>query len=142
MRERVLGIAATAAVWGSMVLIVVFNHQFEARGIVRWAGLALIAGGATLLVLGGLGLGGAVSGSFIPKALVTTGVYKRIRHPMYLGGALSLAGLGVYVGSAIGICATVVLAWPGYWFSAAAEDVRLREKYGARYEAYRKRTWM
>jgi protein-S-isoprenylcysteine O-methyltransferase Ste14 len=142
MRERVLGIAATTLVWGSTVLIVVFNHQFDAGAIVRGAGLVLVAGGAALLILAGLELGGAISGSFAPKALVTTGVYGRIRHPMYLGGALSLAGLGLYLESATGICATVVLAWPGYWLSAAVEDRKLREKYGASYEAYRKRTWM
>jgi protein-S-isoprenylcysteine O-methyltransferase Ste14 len=142
MHERVLGIVATAAVWGSMVLIVVFNHQFDAGAIARGAGLVLVGGGATLLVLAGLGLGGAISGSFAPKALVTTGVYGRVKHPMYLGGALSLAGLGLYLESAVGICATVVLAWPGYWLSAAVEDRRLRERYGARYDAYRKRTWM
>jgi protein-S-isoprenylcysteine O-methyltransferase Ste14 len=142
VRDRLLGIVATAAVWGTMVLIVVFNHQCDPGAVVRGAGLALVAGGAALLVLAGLGLGGAISGSFSPNALVTTGVYGRIRHPMYLGGALSLAGLSLYLESAIGICATVVLAWPSYWLSAAEEDRRLREKYGASYEAYRKRTWM
>jgi hypothetical protein len=57
-------------------------------------------------------------------------------------GALALAGLGLYVESAIGICATLVLAWPSYWLSAAEEDRRLREKYGATYETYRDQTWM
>jgi protein-S-isoprenylcysteine O-methyltransferase Ste14 len=125
-----------------MVVIVVFNHQFNAGGGVRAAGLALVAGGAALLVSGGLGLGQAISGSFSPKALITTGVYGKIRHPMYLGGALALVGLGMYVESAVGVCATVVLAWPSYWLSAAEEERRLRDKYGSTYEEYRKRTWM
>jgi protein-S-isoprenylcysteine O-methyltransferase Ste14 len=125
-----------------MVLTVGFNHQFDAGGIVRGTGLVLVAGGAALLVLGGIGLGGAISGSFSPMALVTTGIYSRVRHPMYLGGALSLAGLGLYIESATGVCATVVLAWPSYWWAAAEEERRLREKFGGTYAAYHKRTWM
>jgi protein-S-isoprenylcysteine O-methyltransferase Ste14 len=79
----------------------------------------------------------AISGSFSPKALITTGIYSRVRHPTYLGGALSLAGLGLYIGSATGICATLVLAWPRYWWSAAEEERRLRQKFGPSYAACR-----
>jgi protein-S-isoprenylcysteine O-methyltransferase Ste14 len=125
-----------------MVLTVVFNHQFDAGGIVSGVGLALVTGGAALLVLGGVALGDAISGSFSPKVLITTGIYSRVRHPMYLGGALSLAGLGLYIGSAIGLCAALALAWPSYWWSAAEEDRRLREKFGPSYAAYRSRTWL
>ena len=142
MHDRMLGILTTAGVWGSIVLIVAFNHQFHVGAALRWAGLAMAAGGAALLVWAGLSLGGAIAGSFTPKALVTTGAYRRFGHPMYLGGALCLAGLGLFVESAIGLCATVMVAWPSYWWSAILENRRLREKYSSSYDAYRKQAWL
>lgn len=143
MSDRAIGIITTGGVWGSVALIVAFSHQFHAgAGALRWAGLVLVAGGAALLMWGGVSLGGVVSGTFTPRALITTGAYARFGHPMYLGGALCLAGLALYVESAAGLIATVAVAWPCYWWSAALENRRLREKYGSDYDAYRRQVWL
>jgi protein-S-isoprenylcysteine O-methyltransferase Ste14 len=74
------------------------------------------------------------------RALVTTGLYSRIQHPMYV--FLDLFLLAVIVG----------LDWPillGAWgilivvqtLQARREERVLAAAFGADYEAYRSRTW-
>jgi protein-S-isoprenylcysteine O-methyltransferase Ste14 len=63
----------------------------------------LIAAGFVLAVLGVRGLGSALTASPVPKggsALVTSGVYGRVRHPIYTGlltGGLGLVAIGASV---------------------------------------------
>lgn len=64
---------------------------------------ALIAAGLLLAVLGVRGLGTALTASPVPKggsSLVTSGVYSRVRHPIYTGlltGGLGLVAIGASV---------------------------------------------
>lgn len=63
----------------------------------------LIAAGLLLAILGVRGLGGALTASPVPKggsSLVTSGVYGRVRHPIYTGlltGGLGLVAIGASV---------------------------------------------
>ena len=61
-------------------------------------GLAVVALGLAIAGAGGAGLGRALTPSPIPKAdaqLITTGIYVRVRHPIYTG--LLVIGLGLVV---------------------------------------------
>jgi len=75
------------------------------------------------------------------KALVTTGLYSRIQHPLYL--FLDLFLLGVVV--AIGLPA-LILVWAALVVMQAIQSRReekvLAEGFGAEYEAYKARTWL
>jgi protein-S-isoprenylcysteine O-methyltransferase Ste14/rhodanese-related sulfurtransferase len=97
------------------------------------------------LVLGGLsfhGLGRNFRVYAAPRrsgTLVDTGVYAWIRHPMYIGVVMALAGYVVawdaYL-SAIPLAACAAL----YVLKSVKEEHLLVEKF-PEYEAYRKRTW-
>jgi len=77
-------------------------------------------------------------------ALVTDGIYRVSRNPMYLGLALALAGWAVYLSHV-----AAVLLWPGFIvymnrFQIQPEEHILRAKFGAPFEQYllRVRRWI
>jgi protein-S-isoprenylcysteine O-methyltransferase Ste14 len=75
------------------------------------------------------------------KSLVTTGLYSRIQHPMYVF-------LDLFLASVIMALDMPVLLW--IWgilvivqfFQSRREEAVLQAAFGAEYEAYAKRTWM
>jgi protein-S-isoprenylcysteine O-methyltransferase Ste14 len=140
--DRVLGTVTTLAVWATIAVSIVFSHQFDAGWQAVTVGGGLVALGAVLLVSARIALGDDLSLSFSPRAFVTSGVYARGRHPMYLGGAFMLAGLSLALRSAVGIAATLLLAWPAYACAAMEEEGRLRQRFGDAYSANRRRTWI
>jgi len=68
---------------------------------------------------------------------VTRGIYKVFRHPYYLGGYLSLIGIGLICREWLIILGTIVSMIPGIW-SAKWEEEYLEETYGDEYIEYKK----
>jgi protein-S-isoprenylcysteine O-methyltransferase Ste14 len=71
-----------------------------------------------------------------PDQLVTTGIYRYTRNPMYLGHLIFLSGLALVLRSpGFG----VLLGWHLQWFDdrAAEDERRLEEIFGATYAGYR-----
>jgi protein-S-isoprenylcysteine O-methyltransferase Ste14 len=109
-------------------------------------GLARIIG----LLLGLIGLAGVIlsrytlgrSFSIVPKAtaLVTSGIYSRIRNPIYVSGEIFLAGLVLILWRPALLLIMVVLV-PVQVLRARREAAVLEAKFGDQYREYRKRTW-
>lgn len=72
-----------------------------------------------------------------PKAVVTTGPYRRVRNPMYVSVAAILVGEALVFGSLrlLGYTAVVVLGF--HLFVVGYEERTLRRRFGASYDAYR-----
>ncbi len=105
------------------------------------AGLALMAAGGLLVVLGGVQLGSSLTPFPLPRGrgeLSAGGVYARARHPMYGGGILVALGWSILFGSLVGLVLTVVLA-VFFELKARREEAWLLGRY-PEYEAYRRRT--
>ena len=102
------------------------------------------------LLLGLLGLAGVIvsrytlgrSFSVAPKAtaLVTRGIYSRIRNPIYVSGMIFLLGLVVLVGRPQLLAILLVLI-PMQIIRARREAAVLEAKFGDAYLEYRKHTW-
>jgi protein-S-isoprenylcysteine O-methyltransferase Ste14 len=109
----------------------------------RWFGFALFALGGVLRLAPVFALGRRFSGLVAIQRgheRVTGGIYRTIRHPSYLGLLIGALGWGLAFRSRVGVAITalmlvVVLA------RIEAEERLLRETFGAKYEAYRQRTW-
>lgn len=106
----------------------------------RALGLALAITGFGLLTLARLQLGDAFS--IVPRAtkLVTTGLYSRIRHPIYLFSALGIAGTILWVDLPPLLALLLVLVPVQFW-RARKEEQALEAKLGDEYRRYRERTW-
>jgi len=88
----------------------------------RGAGLVLIAAGGAVAAAGYTTLGESHSAWSSPDAeanLVTTGIYRSVRHPIYLGWCLAASGIALLTGSSValtitGLTAAFYTARPSY----------------------------
>jgi protein-S-isoprenylcysteine O-methyltransferase Ste14 len=85
--------------------------------------------------------------SFVPKAdqgtgLVTTGPYRLVRHPIYLGLALLAMGQALAFGSWPALMIVLSGIVPTFAWRARAEEKLLSRTFGERYAIYRQRTKM
>ena len=85
--------------------------------------------------------------SFVPKAdqgtgLVTTGPYRLVRHPIYLGLALLAMGEALAFGSWPALMIVLSGIVPTFAWRARAEEKLLSRTFGERYAVYRQRTKM
>ncbi|HVN38210.1 MAG TPA: isoprenylcysteine carboxylmethyltransferase family protein [Myxococcota bacterium] len=75
------------------------------------------------------------------QALVTSGIYRRIRHPGYLSALL------VWIGSALATRSAVAAPLAGgvllvaYTYRIHTEERMLREAFGERFAEYQRRSW-
>lgn len=110
-----------------------------------WLGSLLAIAGAALVLRSRVALGPAWS--FVAKAdqemgLVTTGPYRLVRHPIYLGLILLAAGQALAFSSVPAFA--IVLFWiiPTFAWRARSEEKLLSRIFGERYRTYQKRTKM
>ncbi len=78
------------------------------------------------------------------EALVTTGVYRYTRNPMYVGMLIVLSGWVIYLGSAIGSLGILVFVIYMTRFQIQPEERILKEKFGQAYSDYcgKVRRWL
>jgi len=103
----------------------------------RYTGLALILLGLGFLTAARVQLEAALSG---PTPLVTTGIYSRLRHPIYFFSFVTFAGLLLYLDKTWGVPFLLLLTLVRFRW-AAAEERGLEALYGERYRRYKRKTW-
>ncbi|MEA2978531.1 MAG: hypothetical protein QOF09_354 [Alphaproteobacteria bacterium] len=109
---------------------------------VRWIGVALYAAGGVLRLWPVFVLGRRFSGLVAIQPghrLLTTGVYRVIRHPSYLGMLVLSLGWALAFRSWIGVI-LAALTIPPVIARIRAEEALLGSQFGAEYENYRART--
>lgn len=75
------------------------------------------------------------------QRLVTRGPYRLLRHPAYSGGILVFAGMGLAMGNWISAAGATLSVAIAYARRIHVEEAALRERFGAEFEAQRRRTW-
>jgi protein-S-isoprenylcysteine O-methyltransferase Ste14 len=103
--------------------------------------------GAVLMVVGAV-LALSCVGTFIirgkgtpapfdaPKEFVAAGPYRYVRNPMYVGGLVLLAGLGLYERSISILLMALLLLLVVHLLVVFYEEPTLRKSFGASYEEY------
>jgi protein-S-isoprenylcysteine O-methyltransferase Ste14 len=74
------------------------------------------------------------------SALVTTGIYRYTRNPMYLGLALLLLGWGVYLSAPWAFLVPIAFVLFITRFQIIPEERILRAKFGTAYTSYQQRS--
>lgn len=106
-------------------------------------GVALVAAGLLFCVWARIALGGNWSGTVTLKhdhAIVRSGPYRLIRHPIYTGLLVAFAGSAVALGQWRGWLAVAIVG-AALWRKLRLEERWLLESFGADYAAYRATTW-
>lgn len=106
----------------------------------RIAGIAIAAPAFLLFVAARLELGRAFSVQAKATTLVTTGLYSRIRNPIYFFGAIFILGILVWFGRPWLLLIFAVLI-PLQVARSRKEERVLTEKFGAAYLDYKQKTW-
>lgn len=109
-------------------------------GALGWLGLIpLVAGIAIYLTCAweltfvGLGTPNAFDA---PRNFVKTGLYRRVRNPMYIGIILAILGQSVLYGSGVIAIAAAVFWLVVHLFIVLYEEKHLAKKFGAQYEEF------
>lgn len=116
---------------------------------VAWCGFRLVAAG---LAMAGLVIIAIAIGAFIKakttinpmnpdnaEKLVTKGLYRISRNPMYLGVLLLLLGWVAYLQNIAGFVPVILFVVAMTLFQIKPEEKALRKKFGHEYDAYCKR---
>ena len=109
---------------------------------IRWLGVALFAAGGALRIWPVFVLGPRFSGLVAIQpghTLVTSGIYRVVRHPSYLGLLVNSLGWALAFRSGVGLLLTALLI-PPLLARMHAEERLLRAQFGGEYDAYRART--
>lgn len=104
---------------------------------IGWVGVGLMTLGITLAITGLIQLRGLEN----IDHLVITGIYSKIRHPMYSGFILWILGWVIAQGALISlIVACVCIGNILYW--RKLEEEKLIGQFGGDYQIYRTQTWL
>jgi protein-S-isoprenylcysteine O-methyltransferase Ste14 len=107
---------------------------------IRMAGAAVAAIGLALLLTARIQLGGSFAVSAQARRLVTTGLYSRIRNPIYIFSAMFLAGAAVAAGYPRFLVLLLILV-PVQIVRARREEQVLQAAFGEEYLRYKAQTW-
>jgi protein-S-isoprenylcysteine O-methyltransferase Ste14 len=73
--------------------------------------------------------------------LIRSGPYRRVRHPIYTGMLLAMAGTALVLGEMRGLLAFAITLFAFYW-KARKEEAWLTREFGERFNAHVKQTGM
>jgi protein-S-isoprenylcysteine O-methyltransferase Ste14 len=111
---------------------------------VRYLGLAMLAIGLVFRVGPMFALGRRFTWPLASQdedhRLLTTGFYRYIRHPSYLGGLVAMFGWALVFRSAIGLILNALLV-PVFIGFIPKEEALLKKEFGVAYDVYQQRTW-
>jgi len=111
--------------------------------ITRYTGLALLTVGCFLRIAPMFSLGSRFRAPWMRQQehrLVTTGFYRHIRNPSYLGAFLGMMGWYLVFRCGLGFLLSLVLI-PTAIPLIRKEEAMLQEEFGDEYADYKKRTW-
>lgn len=106
----------------------------------RFTGVAIGVPSFLLLVVARVQLGDAFSVRAKASTLVTTGLYSRIRNPIYVFGSLTIAGFILWANQPwLLLCLAALL--PMQFYRSRIEGRELEKKFGSAYLDYKRQTW-
>jgi protein-S-isoprenylcysteine O-methyltransferase Ste14 len=91
-------------------------------------------------ILSRIHLGGSFSVLPEAKTLIKTGIYSKIRHPIYFFSTLALLGIAFYLNSLLAYALLAILVLLQIE-RIRKEDALLEEKFGAEFVTYKETTW-
>jgi protein-S-isoprenylcysteine O-methyltransferase Ste14 len=116
------------------------RYLHEPWPALRLSGAVIIVLSLFLLILARIQLGRAFSVRAKATRLVTTGLYSRIRNPIYVFGCFFFLGLAMFI-PAWWLLLLLVIVIPMQIVRARREAAVLEATFGEEYRDYRRQTW-
>jgi protein-S-isoprenylcysteine O-methyltransferase Ste14 len=121
------------------LIFIIFRKQFFSNFFYTSASILIIVFGLVIWIIAKKEMG-KITINIIPTKLITTGIYSKIRHPLYLGVKLVFLGFALLFKSIIGIILVFIMLIPLHSYRAKKEEQELVKKFGKRYILYKKKT--
>ena len=121
----------------AFAVLVVFQEPWSTRYLV---GLGMAIAGFALSILARVQLGRSFSIRAQARMLVTTGLYSKFRHPIYLFRGIAFLGLFIAWGKLIPLLC-FLLIYPAQILRARKEEKVLEQAFGEEYRRYKASTW-
>jgi protein-S-isoprenylcysteine O-methyltransferase Ste14 len=141
-----VAVIIAAAMWGISSVAPEFGFVFAGR---EWVAVIFSALGGVISISGivSFRLAGTTVNPINPNAatsLVSSGIYRVTRNPMYLGVLFLLIGWAVYLANPLTLMGAVVFVLYMNRFQIAPEERALATKFGEDFTAYkaRVRRWL
>lgn len=122
------------------IALLVMRAPEIAWSTARIVGAVILAVALPLFVMARWQLGRSFSVRAKASSLVTTGLYSRIRNPIYLFGGLVTLGLSLFV-SVWGPLVVAAVIVPLQLSRVRKEERVLAQAFGEEYERYKRQTW-
>lgn len=126
-------IAPRSLPWG-----VLGERMFSGGPATHWIGAAVVAAGLAFAAWARAHLGKNWSGTVTLKSdheLIRSGPYRFVRHPIYSGGLLAMAGTVVARGEWRGLLAVLIM-FATLWWKLQREERWMGEAFGEDYSKY------
>jgi protein-S-isoprenylcysteine O-methyltransferase Ste14 len=131
---------ATLFLLAAVVLWLLMHAGEVEWNAVKAGGAAVATAALVLLVTARVQLGASFSVGAKAQRLVTTGLYAKIRNPIYVFSALLLLGMSMVLSNWV-LATLVVILLPVQWVRARREEAVLLAAFGDEYAQYKARTW-
>lgn len=131
---------AVLAALGHALAAVIDARVLASHPALAGLGIALTAGGAAFAIVARLYLGRNWSATATIKEnheIVRRGPYALVRHPIYTGQLVAVAGTAIVFGEIRDLLA-LALVLVGFWLKVRSEERLLMSNFGDRYAAYRR----
>ncbi len=128
---------------GVLAISFLIELRFQASvQVAKQAGIVVVVLGMLVVIWSAFHLREAFLGEVEPtrKDLVRSGPYKFVRHPVYLGMTIALAGAAISLRSWLGLITVFCAFLPSEVYRAKLEEEALQKRYGAEWEAYARET--
>ena len=133
MRDKTVGwlfVVAQAVLLIAVVLLPAAEHWSRPLWLMTVAGICVVAG-IVIAAVAALGLGTALSATPVPNEvgeLQTSGLFALVRHPVYSGIMLAVAGAALRSGNAV-VAVVAALTIGFFPLKARWEERRLAQRY-------------
>ena len=143
-KENLVGLSHVVS-WVLPVVVGLFakNEILLSRVVAKPLGMAVFLLGMLVFTWGVAYLKKAFLGYVEPKVdtLVTSEPYRFVRHPVYLGMAISAIGVAIGLRSVWAVLAVLLLLVPTGIYRARLEERALARKFGVEWDNYSRRTY-
>jgi protein-S-isoprenylcysteine O-methyltransferase Ste14 len=148
VKDRGTQLLLWVAILGSITIAMWISHVVPAPmfGKAHWlrlTGLLILVLGLAIRWAAILNLGSAFSANVAirdAQRVRTTGLYRYVRHPSYLGLVMIFLAIGVYSRNWISLAVVVLLPTLALLYRIRVEETALREAFGEQYVAYSRST--
>ena len=131
---------ALTVIVGAALAIIIHQYPPAARTPIQVIGFWLLLIGFTLWTTARFQLGKSLAVTAQAKKLVTSGLYSKIRNPIYVFGSCTIVGLILTIGRPIWLLLFTAIIPLQIW-RARKESSVLEAAFGEEYRNYRASTW-